>query len=175
MVLLAALVACTGDVAIYLADDSVPRPGGELELSAIIVPVRTVEVTTDSGDVIELKGGPNPYNLLDFSGASTTLDLLTLRDTPVLVSIDELPIERLVQARLLLEDAEPPLVTTVDGAQTTLVIPEDVDERLTVACDLRIRSGHDLEATLDLDAHASVTHADDGTWILTPVLSLAGE
>ncbi|MDP2315357.1 MAG: DUF4382 domain-containing protein [Pseudomonadota bacterium] len=165
------LVGCTGEVDIYLVDESVEIPGGELEIRDFDLPFAAVEARMD-GEWVMLARGPDPYNLLDFSGEPTDVDLVALREAPVRIAHDEVAVGPITALRLTLVPGEVLSVTTMDGVKHPLAVPQGAEGGWTVAAPMEIAGEAAAERTLDLRVRDALTVNEAGSWLFTPTLTL---
>ncbi|MES2640986.1 MAG: DUF4382 domain-containing protein [Myxococcota bacterium] len=161
------LAGCTGEVDVYLVDRSVEPLGGELAIEELLLPLDRVEAMRDGGWVA-LARGPDPYNLLDFSGEPGVIDLVTLRDTPARVAHDEIAVGPISALRLVLMPGEDFVIETSNGVTHPLTVAPDAAWRV----DLSLEVGGDLAAsqTFDLHVRDAIVLEEDGTWSFAPTL-----
>lgn len=167
--LAALLVGCTGEVDVYLVDRSVEQPGGELAITELFLPLERVEARRD-GDWVALARGPDPYNLLDFSGEPTVVDLVTLRETPARVAHDEVPVGPISALRIVLTPGEVFEVETEDGVEHPLTVPAEAQAGWQVDAAMEIGTGEPASRTFDLRVRDAIFVEPDGTWAFVPEL-----
>jgi hypothetical protein len=161
----AALCGCTGEVDVHLVDTSPAAPGGEVDLLVFQLPFDHVEARRD-GEWEPLARGPDPYNPLDFSGKPILVDLLSLREAPLRVVHDEVPVGALTALRLVLTDGEPITLQTVDGIVHPVTAPDVVEWEVAMEVE---RDGTEAR-TFDLRVRDALVAVEAGAYHFDPAL-----
>jgi hypothetical protein len=162
------LAGCTGEVAVWLVDTSEPVDG-EPDVAELVFPLAGVDVRGAQGWVA-LPRGPNPYNLLDFTGDESPIDLAGLRAAEARIGYDELPAGAFSAVRVRLEDDEPLEVEDSDGVDHAVTLADAA--ALTVAVNAEVQPDAPLSLLVSLDVRAALRPAAGGGYTFAPVLSV---
>ncbi|MFN7145537.1 MAG: hypothetical protein ACK4YP_17310 [Myxococcota bacterium] len=161
--------ACTGEVDVWLVDRSEPDAESELFIGEAELPLDVVEARRADGWV-DLARGPNPYNLLDFSGAPTPIDLATLRDEGVRLAHDELPVGEITALRLRLLPDEELELEDEHGIDHDVAPP--APDTLEVPVTVEVLGSRPAVVTLALDVHAAFREEVGGGYVFAPSLTV---
>ncbi len=165
-----ALAGCTGEIDVWLTDPSA-QEADAVDVESMELPLDAVEVRTASGWVT-LKRGPNPYNLLDFSGEETPVELATLREAPARLAHDELPLGAVTEARLRLLLDEEIEVEDAEGTDHEVRLPPNVEAGLLVPVSVVVTADEPATIELALDVRAALTVEVGGGYVFEPELTV---
>lgn len=160
---------CTGEVDVWLVDRSAPDEEGDLLVQEAELPLDVVEARRADGWVA-LARGPNPYNLLDFSGVPTPVDLATLRDQDVRVAHDEVPLGEITAVRLRLLPDEDFELEDENGVDHDVRVA--APEALEVPVAVEVTGGDPAVVTLAIDVRAAFQPDVGGGYVFAPTMTV---
>lgn len=162
-----------GILKIYLTDSSGNYRQNDPETySEVNITISEIQVHL-AGEDEATEGGWVECELID--DWKIEYNIKDLKDTPILLSNEDLKTGRYTQIRLFITNPNILLYESTDADAITLVIPSADQTGIKLIHPFKIIENGITELIIDFDAEKSVVKTDNGGYILKPVIKVTSE